>query len=686
MPAPRKFVPNPDQIPLLTPDSSWRPPSELPDLRGQKRLISIDCETKDDGIAAKIGAGWAYKQGYITGVAVAWGGERGEDLQSLYASLRHPESPNMDPIQVARWIQDHANDPGTTFVAQNGGYDWSWMLADLGIKGPPGERMEDTQAAAVMVDENRLSYKLDDLCKWRGVPGKDERLLKEAAAAYGTDPKGGLWRMPARYVGPYAEQDAVATLLLIRSLWQTMREEDTYGAYRTEVELIPMVAEMRRRGVRLDTDRAIRTRDELFRRRDEVLENLSYRMGRRIELQHIDSPRHMEQMFNEHQIPFERTERSGQGSFKNDWMKKSNHWLPQMCAEVSRLHMAGDKFIQGFLLDFAHKGRLHAEIHQFRSDEGGTVSHRFSYGNPPLQQMPSRDPEIMPLIRGLFLPEQDCIWGSHDYAQQEYRLIVHFASLMGADKADDAVSKYRNDVGTDFHTLVAELTGLERKRAKDVNFATAFGAGVNKFAIMTGMDLDTAKATMDQYNTQMPFVKQLAQRCQSLAEKRGWVRMLDGARSHFDMWELAWRDRGESYEPPRNRASALEKWPGKNLRRAYVHKAMNRLIQGSGARQMKTAMLQCWNEGIVPMLQVHDEIAIAHETEASGLRAAEILRDVIKLEIPMMTDSEYGPTWGTAAKVEQKNADGSRTLLYGATFDEAVRLRDEGPWWNTKAA
>ena len=69
--------------------------------------------------------------------------------------------------------------------------------------------------------------------------------------------------------------------------------------------------------------------------------------------------------------------------------------------------------------------RIHSEINQFRSDDGGTETGRFSYTNPNLQQIPARDPETGPLIRSLFIPEKGCTWGCFDYSQQEPRLVAH---------------------------------------------------------------------------------------------------------------------------------------------------------------------------------------------------------------------------------------------------------------------
>lgn len=74
-----------------------------------------------------------------------------------------------------------------------------------------------------------------------------------------------------------------------------------------------------------------------------------------------------------------------------------------------------------------HKGRIHSEIHQMRSDDKGTVTGRFSYSNPNLQQIPARNKEIKNKIRSLFIPDEGKKWGSFDYSQQEPRMVVHFA-------------------------------------------------------------------------------------------------------------------------------------------------------------------------------------------------------------------------------------------------------------------
>lgn len=652
-----------EQLPLITPDSSWVPPRELPDLRGYRGVVALDRECKDEGLGAGRGPGWAHRAGYICGTSCAW--REGSVVQSFYAPVRHPDTECLDPGQVAQWERDHHR-AGVRFAYQNANYDIGWGTTE-GIEAPT-TRVEDTTAMAVMLDENRLAYGLDDLCRWRGLPGKDERLLREAAAAYGfhgNEVKKNMWRLPARYAGPYAEVDAVRTLQLMEDLAPDLERDHVLDAYHLEMDLVPMVVEMRRRGVRVDVDAAERARNLLYERRDAVFRQLSEKVGERVGIEEIGKNRWLERIFGTHapEIRVPRTEPTrghptGQPSFtagSTGWMQKNPHWLPTLVVQADKLHNAATKFLQGFIIDYAHRGRLHAGVNQFLSEDDsgvvrGTRTFRFSYSDPALQQMPARDEELAALIRGVFLPEPGEWWLSADYSQQEYRLIVHFAALLGCTKADVAVQKYRSNPRTDYHSMVAEMTGLERKPAKDTNFAKSYGAGIPKFASMINKSVDEAREIMEQYDREMPFVKELSSRAQKLAERRGYIRLLDGARSHFDMFELAWRDKSEPYAPPRPLAAAHAQWPGRRLRRAFTKDAMNRLIQGSAARQTKMAMRACWREGLVPILQMHDELDFSISRGEDGARIVELMRDVHPLEVPMLVDAEYGPSWGRAKK------------------------------------
>lgn len=653
----RNFHVGGEQLPLIVPDSDWVRPSELPDLR-RLPMIGVDTEDRDDGLSAGRGPGWARRAGHVCGVSVAW--REGKDVRSGYYPLRHPDSDCFDPDAVRRWLDDHEA-AGVTFVMQNAPYDVGWLHADLGARVP--SRLHDTTCLATMLDENRLSYDLNSLCRWRGVAGKDERLLREAAAAYGwhgDDVKKNLWKMPAKLVGPYAEPDAVGALLLAESMLPDIEQQGLTEAYQLEMDLIPMVHEMRRRGIRIDVDRAMRNQAALRAERDEKLESLRRQLSARVmDMEVVRSPQKLAVHFDSEHVSYSRTKKTGQPSFESEWMAKHKHWLPKTVAEVRALDDAAEKFLGEYVLGFSSGGRLHASVNQFRTDDGGTRSYRFSYSDPPLQQLHGdKHPKLRDALRQCFLPEEGQVWCSADYKQQEMKLIVHFAALVQREeaargrtlcvKADLALAKYVDDPNTDYHTMVAGLTGLDRRNAKDVNFAKAFGAGVGKFATMTGKSAAEAAKIMNQYDEEMPFVKELGQYCDKVAQRRGYVRLIDGARCRFDLWELAWRPDGEPYQPPCHLDEARRRWPGRRIRRAYTHKAMNREIQGSAARQTKMAMRLCWRENLVPTLQMHDELNFCVTEEAQGRRVCELMEGAHKFLLPVTADVGYGPSWGEA--------------------------------------
>lgn len=650
------------QEPLFTPDSDWHPPVELPDLR-QCKYIALDRETKDEGLARGRGPGWPYRAGHIAGCSVAWPGG------SFYAPLRHPDTENIDIARWVKWEKDHIA-AGVRFIFQNAPYDLGWGRAEWSLSCP--QKIEDTTAMAVMVDENRLSYALDDLAAWRGLSGKDERLLREAGAAYGFEGsiKSNMWHMPGRYVGPYAQQDAVSTLQIYESLLPELEAQDLQGAYRLEMDLVPMVQEMRWRGIRVNLERAAEVQGLLVAERDRVLADLGEKLGHSVRMDDIRSARRLAPFFDEYKIAYPRTPKSGEASFDKDWMEDHPHWLPRAVVAARSADDGAHKFVGEYIMGYAHRGRIHANINQWRTDEGGTRSHRFSYSEPPLQQQPGdKQPALRDYIRGVFEPEEGDLWFKADASQQEVKLIVHFATLLSCDKAGEAAERFINDPKTDYHSMVAELTGLERRHAKDVTFAKSYGAGVKKFALMTGHSEEVAADLMAQYDREMPFVKQLAERCKSAAGKRGYIKLIDGARCHFDLWECAiWdgnRDGAGKYMPPRLLTAAREAWAGRPLRRAFTHKAMNRLIQGSAARQVKLWMRSCWREGLVPLLQLHDELDLSLSSEAQGARVAELLRDAWAFKVPFTSDASWGTNWGNARKIKGG---------YGATWEEACAL------------
>ena len=682
----RKQYLNPDQYPLIVPDSSWTVPKELPSLSGVKEF-ALDTEDWDEGLQHGRGPGWVYGAGYVSGVSVTW---RTDKVNSIYVPTRHPDTQNFPKDQVARWLKDITKDRNVIFF--NAGFDIGWLIQDGYLDKAPS-KIDDASCMAFMIDENRYDFSLDGTAKWRGIQGKNTKLIEEAARTYGyADWRANIAKIPARYVGPYGEGDSESTLLMAEDMRPELARQGLMTAYQTEMRLIPLIHAMRKKGIRLDVDRLLAFEEKLIARRDKVFAELSSRLRTRVGMDEIRQHKWLLRIFDQEKVPINSKE--GKDSFEKDWMRRGSaerggkpHWLPMMIAEAKQCSEAAEKFVRGYLLDFAHNGRVHASINQFRTEEGGTRSQRFSYADPPLQQMPSRPDtiatwtlteDIARELRCSFKPDDGEYWFSPDYSQQEYRLIVDLAEKLGCRGAERAADMYRSNPKTDFHNLVVELTGLTRRQAKDVNFAKAFGAGVPKFAIMTNMTLEDAQKTMEQYDTEMPFVKEAAQLCEKSAQKNGYIRLVDGARAHFDDWEASWLSKEEreagwkSHRPmapcrleeaQRRAADENHPWHGKRLKRSHTHKAMNRRIQGSAARQMKIAMADCWDAGITPILQMHDELAFSSGDGGIEKRVVEIMQNAIKTNVPFLVDAEWGPSWGEAK----------------STFDEVVSKANGTP-------
>ena len=628
------------QLGLFIPESSWTAPRTLPDIPAGS-TIAVDTETRDNGLAREMGAGWTTGDGHVAGFSVAWG-ER-----ACYVSLRHPDSDNFELSQAYGWLEE-AMRRSKSIVFHNSTYDTGWLKHE-GVT-IPHDRCEDTQHAAVMLGENELSYDLNACCRRAGLPGKDERLLREAAAAYGCDPKKDLWKLPAKFVGPYCEQDTLATLRLWEFQRRKLREEDLEKAYRLEMDLVPCMHDMMKRGVRVDEDRVERTQKSLRQKKETMLADLRRQLGFRRELtvEDVNSPDMLSTLFDAEGLQYPRTPKTRKGSFKKGWLESHEHWLPRAVTSIRKMDGFAEKFLGTYILDNLHLGRVHADIHQLRDDEGGTRSYRLSYSTPPLQQIPARDP-LAPLIRASFLPESGELWGAADYSQQEPRMAVHFAAACRVLGADAAVDYYMNDPGADFHTMVAELTGLKRKQAKIINLGLMYGMGIDKLAVSLGVSVEEAKEIVQQYIDRMPWVKQLEKFCASRSQDRGYIRLLDGARCRFDQWELAWRGDDFGFAPT-SYEEALRKANGKRIKRSGTHKAMNRLVQGSSARQTKMAMLECYREGLTMLIQMHDEIDFSFSSPDQATRVAEIMENVVPLKIPMKVDMQLGWDWGQASE------------------------------------
>ena len=615
---------------LFAPKSSWSVPDIFPQF-SETETVAIDLETYDPHLMT-CGPGWATGRGHIVGVGVAT-----DDWQG-YLPIRHQGGGNLDEGIVLRWLTNLLSSTKRQVIFHNALYDVGWLRREgIIVKG----KILDTIVAAPLINENRFSYSLDNLGAAYCDEKKDESLLQDAALAFGINPKSEMYKLHAKYVGPYGEQDAALTLKLWNKLKLEIAEQELEKILEMESKLVPLLLEMRWRGVRVDEEKAEVVSKQLTTEEQKIQVEIKRKYGSDVNLWANAS---LESIFEKNKLWFPRTEK-GMASFQKDWLEGHEHELPQLIVRARKLNKARTTFIDKMIMNHAFNGRIHAEAHPMRNDRGGTVSGRFSYSNPNLQQVPARDPEIGNLIRSLFIPEEGCQWGVFDYSQQEPRLTVHYASQMNLTGAKEAVELYTEDAA-DFHQIVADMANIPRKQAKMINLGLSYGMGKEKLIRELGLDDTQAEKLFQQYHAKVPFIRALQDQCARVAMERGYIKTFAGRRCRFDLWE-------GRYERnlPLPLKEAKEKY-GDDLKRSYTYKALNRLIQGSAADMTKLAMIGLWEEGIVPHLQVHDEVDISIENREQANTVTKIMENCVKLAVPLLVDQELGKSWGEIKEIK----------------------------------
>ena len=647
---------------MYTAQTEWNSPTSFPDLKDHK-YIAIDLETRDPGLKSR-GSGALIGEGEIVGIAVAVEGWSG------YYSFGHLKQNHFDELSVMSWIKDVCALPATKLF-HNAMYDVCWLKA-YGVK--INGHIVDTMVMAALVDENKFSYSLNSVSyEWLGEV-KDETALKEAAAKAGVDPKAEMWKLPDMFVGAYAEKDAELTLKLFKKLSVEIKKQNLTNVFDLETQLFPCLIDMKIKGVRVDVEKAHKLKQQLASQEENLLLEVKKETG--IEPQ-IWAARSIATVFDKLDLPYERTAKSKAPSFTKNFLQEHKHPIVNKIAKAREINKAHTTFIDT-IIKYQHKGRIHADINPIRGEGGGTVTGRFSYSNPNLQQIPARNKQLGPMIRSLFIPEEKHTWGCFDYSQQEPRLVVHYAAssqkLRDEEEVKKIVDEFNNNE-VDFHQTVADMADISRTQAKTINLGLFYGMGKAKLQAELGLSTkDEAEKLFNKYHDRVPFVKDLMNNTSKDGSALGYIRTLLGRKCRFDKWELNEYNPGV-FSPPMTEAEAREASVIKqktkeierqkykielgeitedqilknikpNIRRAFTYKALNKLIQGSAADMTKQAMLNLYREGIVPHIQIHDELDISVESPQQAKKIIEIMEEAVTLKIPNKVDYESGNNWG----------------------------------------
>jgi DNA polymerase I-like protein with 3'-5' exonuclease and polymerase domains len=641
----KTFVPR--TLPPI-PDTGWVMPTEFPRLDAATE-ICIDCETYDPELLTH-GHGWGRGVGHIVGIAVGVEGAR------WYFPMRHTLGNNLPPEAVLQWCRDTLQNARQPKVFANAQYDLGWLKQEgVDIAG----QIIDVQIAEPLLDEHARSYSLDTLAKkYLGTGKVDDALYTWCQRAYGgkegRPQAGNIYRAPSCLVGPYAEGDVTLPLEIWRKQKPLLEAEGLMPLFEIESALPQILMRMRMRGVRVDVAKAEQVKAQLRKKANALGARLKSLTGRDVEIWAADS---ISRALDKLGVEYPRTEK-GAASFTGEWLKRHPHEAVRMIADIRRYDKAVSTFIDGYVLDKQVNGRVHGTFHQLRGDSGGTIVGRFSSSDPNLENIPARDDELAPLIRGLWLPEEGARWTVFDFSQIQFRIIVHYA--MGAG-AEEARRRYEDDPSTDYHAMVQELirgtTGilLDRKPVKNINFGLAFTMGVDKLADILGMNRDEAQKLIDLYHQGVPFVRHTADSIAQVAQQRGYIKGILGRRHRFELWEPRnWKLRS-AHSPTRDR-HGLEQDCGPAVR-AYCHLGLNRLAQDGEGSHVKKAIVDCDRAGIFdvtgPLLNiVHDDVNYSNDgsqkVEEALAEAKRIMENAIQWKVPMVVQRSDGDDWGRA--------------------------------------
>ena len=628
------------------PKSDWRPPARIPDLSNEK-IIAIDTEVKDPLLTSK-GPGWHRGDGYICGISVAYSGG------CAYLPLAHFGDTRDGSYDRTGLDLDLVRDmlfgriaPDAELVFANAQYDLGWLRyhgIDL-----THFKIRDIQIAECLLDEEpAYGYGLDALAQHYLGEQKEEGVLQAAARAYGVHPKKEMWRLPARYIGPYAEADARQTREIYLKQKPLLEADGLWDLFELESDIIPIFSKMNAQGIAVDIEKAQRVNDGLLRTEKSIKEDLA-RRG----IGNANAPYDIARYCDRNGIAYPRTNPTpnfpeGQPSFTKEFLAHTDVGVFPLIRAAREISKIRSEYVERDLLLDAVGGRVYPNFVQMASDEGGARSGRIACKKPNVQQIPKRsgfkvDPETFvqssdksaiklgAVVRSLYVPNSGECWCKLDYSSQEPRILVHYSLKLGLSGAQRAAEFFAQ--GKKLYDFLQEsLPSVEYSTIKNLYLGRCYGMGINKMAHTIGTDPEECRRILRELDAKAPFIGLLDERVKSAVSRRGYLRTLLGRKRRFTTWEC----------PHTGRTSRTRK---AGYRRAYTHKALNALIQGSAADQAKLGILETFKAGYLPLLTLHDEgdWSVGSDKEVKELQ--EIMENVVKLELPTVCDPEVGPHW-----------------------------------------
>lgn len=606
------------------------------------KIIALDIETKDKDLK-ELGAG-PRRDGKILGTAVA------VKDKSWYFVDKNSYSGNQELLKEGENI----------FISDHRFYDWlnsykykvfigAKFLYDMDYfhyQGFQPKNVLDVQVAEALIDENQGVYNLDFLGKKYLGFGKKKDEIQDYCDKHQLwgkhetkkDPRKHLYKMPTDLVGKYAKIDAEVTLKVFEKQLPILRREDLINVFDLEMRLYPLLADMKKTGVRINR-RGLYALDDKYsniiestQKKLDKLAGFPVNVNSGVELRTVFDKFGYKYKFNKRTEKMIEKGKEPNPCFNSDFLMTCEHEIGKNVLTIRNYRSIKSKFVDG-LDKFIVNGRLHCDFNPTKRDDYGTVSGRFSSAKPNLQQMPSRSPEFKKDIRSLFLPEEEHLWGRGDQAQIELRMLLHYGIGPGSEEMRQRLIK---DASADIHQECADMVGIPRKPSKEINFGVVYGMGVpaliatlqkvkgdNGKLLYPNMSEEQGRDVLNNYYHKLPFLKITSRKISDIAARRGYIRTILGRRRRFENIKLS-----------RN--------------------APNSLFQGTAAEVMKKSMVDAYEAGIfntlIPHLTVHDELDYSIPMTKEGEEAVKELKYIsencIKFKVPLVFDIEQGPNWG----------------------------------------
>lgn len=558
------------------------------------------------------------------------------------------------------WLVDAAR-VASRLVAHNAPFDYM-MLRTAGLELPI-EKLDDTVTRACLINEHEREYSLDHLAKKYLKASKDDSMYEKLAAQFGGRATRNVQMRniadaPSSIVRPYAIQDAILT----RNLWAWQEAEierqgigGPNGIIEFERSVTPTLIRMMWRGIRVDTDLASRARMKILTQRDEAQADLDALVGRPVNVNSapqikaiFDPVKRKDGEWYSGNYRLGKTESGGASVDSTVLRTMVNDPRAELILRVRSLIKTADTFLAKHIIASETNGRVHPSINQTKGETAGTGTGRLSYTSPALQQIPSRNKAVASVVKTAFLPDEGHLWLDADMASQEVRVFAH---LINDPKINQM---FKDDIETDFHQAVADLTGMPRNasyagepNAKQLNLSMIFNSGNGAIADKIGMPWEWASFTTDdgeevtykkagpdamevinRYHEMLPGVKTLSQKASKVAGSRGYVKTYKGRRIRF---------------------------PDKR----YLYKASGLLIQATAAdinkETIKLLEPVLAAHGAYLVLNTHDSFSVScprDNVDACWRDMAEAVKEKFKwMNVPLMLElSGIGPNWWEAVR------------------------------------